>query len=166
MQQPTDEMVARFRSRTREHIARVAQNLRAVAGQFRYRDELLVRAETHDESKFGDAEFLPYVWLTEYYRCKNAGEPFAYPPGVAETVGLAVQAHYRANRHHPEYHEATKLMTSADIVEMVCDWTAMAQELTPASPTAKDWADRVIGTKYLFTPGQVRRIWQAIELLS
>ena len=43
-------------------------------------------------------------------------------------VRRAVHHHVTTNRHHPEFHADPNDMTEVDLIEMVCDWTAMAQE--------------------------------------
>ena len=97
-------MLAFYEHRTREHIERVARCLEAMAGAVDFGPELLERAKVHDASKFGPEERIPYVWLTEYHRCRRSGEPFAYPPGVADQVRQAIHHHVTFNRHHPEFH--------------------------------------------------------------
>jgi len=72
-------MVAFYERRTREHIDRVRRCLELMAQGSPHREELLERAKVHDASKFGREERLPYVWLTEYHRCRRAGEPFSIP---------------------------------------------------------------------------------------
>jgi uncharacterized membrane protein YfbV (UPF0208 family) len=57
--QPTAEMTARYVEHTRNHIARVGQNLEKVAIHPSFQsiaDELRKRAVTHDESKFSPEE--------------------------------------------------------------------------------------------------------------
>jgi hypothetical protein len=47
---------------------------------------------------------LPYVWLTEFHRCRRNGEPFTYPAGMAERVHEAIRHYTTTNRHHPDFH--------------------------------------------------------------
>src|SRR5687768_3290458 len=126
--QPTVEMVAFFEVRTRAHIARVRRCLAALAKVMPFGPELIERGNVHDASKFGPEEYEPYVWLTERFRRRRSGEPFEYPPGVAEQVRRAIDHHMAVNRHHPEFHTRADDMTPVDLAEMVCDWTAMSQE--------------------------------------
>ena len=126
--EPTPEMIAFFEHRTHEHIDRVRACLLAVAEVTDYAEALKERAESHDQSKFGPEERLPYIWLTEFYRRKQSGEPFTYPDGMEALVRQAIAHHMAANRHHPDFHPDPNDMTEVDLIEMACDWTAMSQE--------------------------------------
>ena len=101
---PTPEMVAFYELRTSEHIERVRKCLRLIADSTDYPSELRQRAVDHDASKYGEAERLPYIWLTEYHRCRRAGEPFEYPPGMEQRVRDAIKHHVTTNRHHAEFY--------------------------------------------------------------
>lgn len=58
-----------------------------------YGAELLIRGRDHDASKFGPEERIPYIWLTEFHRCRRNGEIFCYPESVAEQIEEAVRHH-------------------------------------------------------------------------
>src|SRR5262249_35734001 len=141
------KMVSFYERRTREHIDRVRCNLEILSRVTNYREELAERARLHDASKFSIAERIPYIWLTEHHRCRRTGEPFEYPPGMAEQVQLAIRHHVTTNRHHPEFHRNPNEMTPVDLIEMVCDWTAMAQEYDQDGGSARGWADKTIGQR-------------------
>jgi len=163
---PTPEMTAFYEQRTREHIGRVARCLSLLAAVTPYGDELLERAKHHDASKFGPEERIPYIWLTEYHRRRRTGDPLEYPAGVAEEVEMAVKHHLSANRHHPEFHADTNEMTDVDLIEMVCDWTAMAQEFDQDGGSARGWADKTIGHRVVFDAEKRRFIYEMIDLLD
>lgn len=164
--EPTLEMVAFYERRTREHIERVRRCLALLAEVTDYRDELLERAKVHDASKFGPEERIPYVWLTEYHRCRRSGEPFEYPEDVAESVQRAIRHHVTTNRHHPESHADPNAMSEVDLIEMVCDWTAMAQEFGQDGGSARGWADKTVGTRVAFGAETRRFIYWVIEELD
>lgn len=159
-------MVAFFEWRTAEHIERVRKCLALMATVAGHAEELLQRATEHDACKFGPAERLPYIWLTEAHRCRRNGEPFSYPSGMEVRVRQAVQHHVTTNRHHPEFHADVNAMSDVDLIELVCDWTAMAQEFGERDGSARTWADKTIGVRLHF--GQPRRdfIYAMIELLD
>src|SRR5262245_55441976 len=69
--EPTPEMLAFYERRTSEHIERVRRCLTLLARVTDYGEELIERAKVHDASKFGPEEQIPYVWLTEYHRCRR-----------------------------------------------------------------------------------------------
>jgi hypothetical protein len=164
--EPTPEMLAFYERRTNDHIERVRRCLTLLAEVTDYGEELIERARVHDASKFGLEERIPYVWLTESHRCRRKGEPFQYPEGVAETVKRAIRHHVTANRHHPEFHADPNHMSDVDLIEMVCDWTAMAQEFGQDGGSARGWADKTIGKRVAFNAEKRRFIYQMIEELD
>lgn len=166
MIEPTQEMIAFYERRTNEHIARVQACLTLLASEMEYGEELLERARIHDVSKFGPEERIPYVWLTEYHRCRRNGEPFEYPEGVDEAVRRAIRHHVTSNRHHPEFHSDPNEMSNVDLIEMVCDWTAMSQEYDQDGGSARGWADKIIGNRIAFNNDNRQFIYQIIDELD
>ncbi len=164
--EPTPEMLAFFERRTKEHIERVRRCLGLLARVTPYGEELLERAAIHDASKFGAEERIPYVWLTEYHRRRRKGEPFEYPEGMAERVTQAIHHHVTSNRHHPDFHADPNTMSDVDLIEMVCDWTAMAQEFGQDGGSARGWADRTIGKRVAFSAEKRQFIYRMIEELD
>ncbi|MGN6544232.1 MAG: DUF5662 family protein [Aureliella sp.] len=164
--EPTSEMVEFYERRTREHIDRVRKCLTVLASLTQFGNELHERALVHDESKFGPEERLPYIWLTEFHRCRRNGEPFAYPEGMEECVQRAIEHHVTTNRHHPEYHADPNDMTDVDLIEMVCDWTAMSQEFGQDGGSARGWADKTIGSRLLLNEGKRAFVYAMIDLLD
>lgn len=164
--QPTEKMIKFYESRTREHIKRVRKCLERIAENSNYRSELLQRAKIHDDSKFGPEELIPYIWMTEFHRCRRGEFPFDYPTGMEEQVRAAIKHHVTVNRHHPEFHDDPNEMTEVDLIEMVCDWTAMAQEFGEPDGSARSWADKTIGARVNFTSENSRFIYQIIDQLE
>jgi hypothetical protein len=164
--EPTPQMVAFFERRLNEHIERVRRCLTLLAAVTDYGEELIERGQVHDASKFGPEERIPYVWLTEFHRCRRNGEPFEYPPGMAEQVKLAIHHHLTSNRHHPEFHADPNAMSEVDLIEMVCDWTAMAQEFGQDGGSARGWAAKTVGQRVAFNTDKQRFIFQIIEELD
>lgn len=165
---PPEPLVRRFLRRTHTHIALVRKNLEIVAAHPDHghlAEELRRRGEEHDRSKFTEAELVPRIWLLEYYRCKAAGEPFEHPPGMSERVETALRLHMAANRHHPEYHADVNDMTEADVIEMVCDWTAVA-ELIHGARSALDWARQCVEVTYPFDAAHRELIFKIVHLLG
>jgi len=162
----TDKMKNFFEERTKSHIDKVKKNLQKIAVNSIHREELLKRGENHDASKWSPEEMPLYLWLTEFYRCKNNNIDFSYPEGVEEKVDKASDHHKKNNKHHPEAHESIDDMSEVDIIEMVCDWTAMAQELGEENGSARSWADKNVGTKWKFNDVQEKLIYDTIEALE
>ena len=164
--EPTNQMIEFYERRTMEHIARVTANLMLLAKVTDYGDELAKRAKVHDDSKFGCDEKIPYVWLTEFHRCRRDGEPFAYPEGIAERVDLAIEHHVTSNRHHYQFHSDPNDMTDVDLIEMVCDWTAMSQEFGQDGGSARAWADKTIETRVEFDAAHTQFVYRMIAELD
>lgn len=163
---PTPEMVAFYERRTSEHIDRVRRCLAIMAVTTNHTSELNERARVHDASKFGPEERVPYIWLTEFHRCRRTGESFAYPDGMDDRVREAIDHHMSVNRHHPEFHADPNDMTDVDLIEMVCDWTAMSQEFDQNGGSARGWADKTIGNRVHFNEAKRRFVYDMIELLD
>jgi hypothetical protein len=165
-EKPTDAMIEFFLNRTQLHIKRVAHCIHSVAHFLPFSDELHERAATHDASKFEPPERLPYIWLTEFHRCRQHAIPFEYPAGVRELVKDAIRHHVTRNRHHPEFHRNPNEMLDIDLIEMVCDWTAMSQELGQHGGSARGWAEKVIGTQHSFDAKRKARIMEIIAMVD
>ena len=168
VQMPKPEMVNFYVQRTKMHIARVTKCLSIVSQvtDFNQRGELTVRGKIHDRSKFEEKEMIPYVWLTEFHRCKLSKEPFSYPIGIEERVRKAINHHLSTNRHHPEFHANPNEMTEIDLIEMVCDWTAMSQEFNQDNGSAKGWANKTIGTRILFNETKKKFVYYLVDILD
>jgi hypothetical protein len=132
------------------------------------KQQLNERYLTHDSSKFEADEFHPYVW--RYWRTKWAKEgkvdtrfteAFA-SLDVDRYITKAVWHHVQHNRHHPEYHLDHDDMTLVDLIEMVCDWYAMSEEL---DTNIDDWVAYVVPRRYHFSADKVATIHQLIEIL-
>lgn len=105
---------------TRKHISKVCVFLTRVAG------ELMERGFTHDISKMEEPELSLFAeWGPKLRELVYGSEE--YKEAIAQ-MGVALQAHYQGNRHHPEHHESGVAgMNLVDLIEMVCDWAAAAQ---------------------------------------
>ena len=159
-------MVAFYERRTKEHIDRVRRCLSVLAAVTEYADELNERAKVHDTSKFSPEERIPYIWLTEFHRCRRSGEPFEYPDGMEDQVRAAIDHHMSTNRHHPDFHADPNDMSDVDLIEMVCDWTAMSQEFDQDGGSARGWADKTVGSRVKFNQEKSRFIYAMVDLLD
>jgi hypothetical protein len=166
---PPAEMVAFYFKRTRFHIDLVRENLELLTKHPKLTpvaQELRERGELHDLSKFSVAELVPYIWLTERYRCLGQQQPFEYPSGMEAAVTEASSRHIRTNRHHTQFHTNLEAMSRVDLAEMVCDWTAMGQEKRGPSASARAYADQKVGTTYRFSETQRQDIYDFIQFLE
>lgn len=163
---PTREMELFYEARTKEHIGRVRKCLLFLAQGSEYREELEERAKIHDASKFWPEERIPYIWLTEFHRCRTANEQFEYPDGVEDAVRKAIDHHMENNRHHPRFHDDPNDMSEIDLIEMVCDWTAMAQEHGENGGSAFGWAKKTLGNRLHLNASKERFVYETIEQLD
>ncbi len=164
--EPTPAMIEFYERRTEEHIDRVRRCLSVLASVTEYSGELNERARIHDVSKYGPNERIPYIWLTEFHRCRRAGEPFSYPDGMEDRVCDAIHHHVTTNRHHPDFHSDPNDMSDIDVIEMVCDWTAMSQEFGQDGGSARGWADKTIGNRLHFNDERKQFVYSTIDLLD
>ncbi len=91
--------------------------------------DLMLRAEQHDQSKFSEEEFPGLVAAIDDIRRYPYGTP-EYNQ-MREKHAATFVVHYKKNRHHPEFFaNGIEDMTLMDIVEMLCDWksASMRQE--------------------------------------
>jgi hypothetical protein len=85
--------------------------------------DLIKRAAEHDNSKFSEEEFPGLVGAIEEFKKVQYGTPEYM--ALREKYKPTFDAHYRKNRHHPEFHQnGIEDMDLIDLVEMVCDWKA------------------------------------------
>ena len=78
--------------------------------------------------------------------------------------GQGVAREYqRVNDHHTEFYNDISGMGHVQVIEMVCDWWAMSEEL---GGSARTWADNNVGAKWKFTDKQVGWIYEAINTLE
>ncbi len=88
---------------------------------------LVNRAATHDNSKLLPPEKQVFDIYTPKLKTLVYGSP-EYKAALSE-MGEALQAHYRANDHHPEhFEEGVSGMNIVQVVEMICDWAAASQK--------------------------------------
>ncbi len=164
--QPTPAMVEFFEKRTWEHIGRVRYCLDVLADVTEYAELLRERGQVHDLSKFEEPERLGYIWITEYYRHHRRGLPYEYPEGIKPLAEAATRHHYHSNRHHVEFHASPADMSDVDLIELVCDWTAVAQEYGEPNASAMSWAQKVLGSRWNFPVERQRFIFEMIQTLD
>lgn len=85
--------------------------------------ELQRRALKHDLSKLSSTEWEGLVAINSIAREQG----YASPDYQASLQSDMVKAHWAANDHHPEHFEqGIAEMSLCAIIEMVCDWKAVA----------------------------------------
>lgn len=172
-----------FDKRTNEHIARVKKFAKLIEEYDPDRFEgLIEQAKTHDDSKFEEPEYTPYLYIIWDYKCKAEGKKFDIPEEMRNRISKATEHHVsdKRNRHHPECHSPEKVsfedrqdrdkpgrkivdatrMKDIDIGEMVSDWFAMSEE---KNSNPKEWADKNVNIRWKFTDEHKELIYELIE---
>lgn len=164
---PSQQMKQVFSERTRLHRLLVQKNLLRMEGYLNLPRAVLSEvAASHDQSKLAEPERTAYIWMTWMYHCKNNGISFSYPPGVEAIVLQGWQHHLHHNWHHPEAHANLNAMSSLNIVEMVCDWTAISQEQNLKDGSCLQWAKANIDKKWNFSQAKKKLIFATIYELD
>lgn len=167
----TKEMEEFYNKRTERHINLVGKYCKKIAKFDPNRfGELIERAKVHDDSKYGDKEKVPYIFITWKYKCKDEGVPFSPSEEMEERINGATEHHVRSNSHHPEYWDKSKSSSSKvvdatdmpdiDLAEMVADWLAMSDE---KKTNAIDWADNNVNIRWKFSDHQVNLIYELLN---
>lgn len=119
------------------------------------RDELgkqvIARGYAHDLSKFEGIEW-------EYLHAGN---------DVNDTNLKDAMSHHWCqiqNRHHPEFHGGLKNMTELDVMEMICDFLARAQEF---GTNLRDWIKNQANIRFHIDDCPVQEEWidSAVNML-
>jgi len=179
-----NEMKAHFLKRTNRHIQMVGEYLdKAIEAYPEYEEDLSLRKEKHDETKFAPPEFKPYIHLTWEYKCKDDGVDYKMDEDMKHMCHDATFHHIKNNKHHPEYWDNSldtnpvsfenrdkpsgilvkaERMDKVSILEMVCDWCAMGQE---RGTCPIEWAKNNLGNRWRFDQDQEKFIYAALNRL-
>lgn len=170
----TLEMAEHFTKRTNMHIGLVKKWYKKLVME--YYSIPLIEIDLHDQSKFEEPEYEPYISLTWNYYCKDEGIPFYISDQLQEEINKATLHHIISNKHHPEYWDSNfdptmfnprnrdepgKNMVDATkmplpyILEMMADHMAMAEE---KETNLRDWENKNINIRWYFTPEQINLI--------
>jgi len=107
------------KAETYEHKALVLKYLNRVI------QDLIARAEVHDDSKLEEPELSAFDKAARDYPLGTLtyGSP-EYQESV-RLLGPALEHHYAVNRHHPQHFpDGVRGMNLVDLIEMICDWKA------------------------------------------
>ena len=105
-----------------KHISKVRYAVQRITAS------LNQRALRHDDSKLSESELPGYVEADAIFEDIEYGSPEYYE--AKNSVKEVIERHCAANRHHPEHFpNGVKDMNLVDIIEMLCDWAAAADDL-------------------------------------
>lgn len=117
-----------FENETRKHVAMVSNYIAGIV------NELLMRAVTHDLSKFDSPEFQIFEQNMPAYKSATPGSD-EYKKCL-DNMKPAFDHHYKMNRHHPEYfvinekdlklEHALSRLTIIDLIQTFVDWLSTA----------------------------------------
>jgi len=89
---------------------------------------------------------------------------YKYPNKDIKKLTLTAWKHHeRVNSHHPGYHKNINDMTDIDLAEMVCDISAMSQEL---GDNPIEFFDESVKTKFKFNDDQLKNIYYYMKKLN
>ena len=158
----------KYRKRTKKHIARVQYFYFKLmeGGLIPPPDIDFDRVLDHDKDKLK-------LWNLVRQSFRYLPEPLSYREKLA--IHNVVMEHIKSNKHHCEYwndgdyassgNDCTK-MDSTYLFEMCADWAATAEENGGQPTSLREWCDRVINKKFMFTDEQVAIVNRVCEYLS
>jgi hypothetical protein len=138
----------------------------------------------HDNLKFDEPEFLPYIQLT--WLQKTIGYKGYTPPGTLldKEISDATMHHVKHSKHHPEFWDGRNIefnlpedrnapakgvivdgtiMPDVYIAEMVADWMGMSEEL--GNSEYRNWAKKNINIRWKFSEHQEKFIYSIIDCI-
>lgn len=181
----TNDMKKFFTLRTRAHLYLVNKwsNKISSLNHAQIDNNLLNKErDDHDQYKWIDPEYSPYVLITWSYEQKRLNQDFKLPENIKEELHKATFHHIKNHAHHPEFWSddvtidflnkcdrdtpnAGKLVDGTKmpltyIAAMVADWLAMSEELNDCP---YGWADKNVNIRWSFTEEQTQLIYRLIE---
>jgi len=142
---------------TKKHAQRVMSILNEVV------ESLGTRALVHDRSKLEDPEkaifdeFTPKLRDTTY-----GGEEYK---GFLVEMKVALDHHYRENRHHPEHFGDNGIteMSLIDLLEMLADWKAAGERHADGSMAKSLVAQE---KRFHISPELMKILWNTVRELG
>jgi hypothetical protein len=135
----SDSVFMDSRIATYEHIQTVQKLLGEVIS------DLQKRQIAHDQSKLASPEVEVFDEFTPKLKDSTYGSD-EYK-GFLAAMKPALDHHYAANSHHPEYYsDGIKGMSLLDLIEMVCDWKAATMRHADGSITKSIEIRNALGT--------------------
>ncbi len=177
-------MEKHFIQRTHQHISRVQDFLDTACTFYpHYSKELIGLGAKHDISKLYLPERQPYIYLTWQTHMRKKGKGFIINDKMQNRIHEMTFHHVKNNPHHPEFHapnlkvnpidvnDRTKRTVKIDatamselyLIEMVCDWSAVSEEL---HGNLIQWVDDSIASRWTFSESQINFIYELIEILK
>ena len=164
---PSKRIEEIFVERTGHHQRLIKRNLLLMTGYLNLSETSLLNiAINHDESKLKEPERIAYIWMNWVFYCRNNNIRFDLSDDIKTIIAQGHLHHITNNLHHPESHQNINHMTNLNIVEMVCDWTAISQELSINNGSCLSWATKEIDKKWQFSDEMKIFIFSTIHELD
>ena len=188
--QPTQEMFDWFYKRTERHVNLVVKYIDIIYnGLIKNADKdlksslsiLQLRKFKHDADKGSKLLMLPYVWISWKYKQKRDNNiDIKINSDMKREMDKATEYHVLNNPHHPECSAGVcnndpndrdkstepidaSNMYDEDVIEMVADWSAMAEEL---HDTPRNWYNKCSGVRWTFTANQQALIEKCLNIVE
>ena len=180
----TKAMIEHFQKRTNYHISLVGKYLDKIIAlnDSRIDNKILEKEKLeHDQSKFEEPEYTPYLHVNWSYNMKDQGKEYNPSADIKDQMQSATFHHVKNNQHHPELWDATStkdainskdrdkppekmidatLMPLSYIACMVADWLAMSAE---KGTDPYKWAEDNINKRWKFSEPQVKLIYDLLD---
>ncbi|HQF36466.1 MAG TPA: DUF5662 family protein [Candidatus Dojkabacteria bacterium] len=182
----TQAMVEHFTNRTNYHIKLVQNYLDEIIAlnDPRLDNKILEKEKiNHDQSKFKDPEYIPYLHVNWSYNLKNQGKKYNPPEAIKDQMQAATFHHVKNNQHHPEFWDDKATIGSINgkdrdkpseqmvdatsmpltyIAVMVADWLAVSNE---RKTDPYQWAEININKRWKFSTDQVKLIYDLLDTI-
>lgn len=178
----TDDMKQHFLERTNYHISLVQKYLDKIIAlnDSRLDNKILEQEKIHDQSKFKEPEYSPYLHINWKYYLKDQGKEYNPPDEIKNQMHAASFHHIVSNKHHPDYWDKNitpdnlnsedrdkpaKIVDSTRmpptyVASMIADWLAMSEE---KKTDPYEWAQKNINKRWKFTDEQVKLIYDLLN---
>ena len=119
-------------------------------------------AAEHDLSKLEEPEKSIFDKFTPKLKSSTYGSD-EYKAHLKE-MSIAIDHHYKNNRHHPEFHEnGISDMNLVDLIELLCDWKAASERHVDGDIRE---SIRINSTRFGIEPQLVRILLNTVDYLN
>jgi len=180
----TKAMIDHFNKRTRYHIDLVKKYLDKIINlkDSRLDNDILEKEKIeHDQSKFREPEFEPYLYVNWSYHMKDLGAEYIPSEDIKNQMQAATFHHVKINQHHPEAWDEKSTLESINnkdrdkppeeivdatnmplsyVATMIADWLAMSEE---KNTCPYEWTKNNIDKRWKFNKDQEKLIYDLID---
>jgi hypothetical protein len=182
-----DELEEHFQYRTNRHLSLVKKYLNKVNEWIPniFTPEMLQEEkDIHDQGKWMEPEYTPYLHLTWKYKLAGEGKKYDPPEEMIPRMHEATFHHIKHHKHHPEFWDENVTIESLNannrdapsgkivdgtkmplpyVASMMADWCAMTEE---KKSDIQKWIKNNVNVRWSFTEEQVKLITDAGNRMS